>query len=82
MISGEGLGMCGHALDDLDPRPALHGEYSWMISAIQRVKIDHVDHWRVTALVRLHAHSSYSAACRARRSSLFPSRCACSLAVH
>jgi len=48
------LSMCGHASDDPDLALPPHNDLSWLISTMQRVEIDHADHWRVAALARLH----------------------------
>lgn len=45
--------MCGHASDDPDLARPPHNEHSWLIPVMQRVEIDHADHWRVVALARL-----------------------------
>ena len=48
--------MCGHASDDPDREPPPHSDppHSWRMPLMQRVEIDHADHWRVAALARLH----------------------------
>jgi hypothetical protein len=49
------LTMCGHASDDPDLELPPHNDHSgWRIPTMQRVEIDHADHWRVAALARLH----------------------------
>ena len=48
------LTMCGHASDDPDLELPPHNDHSWLIPMMQRVEIDHADHWRVAALARLH----------------------------
>ena len=48
------LTMCGHASDDPDLELPPHNDHSWLIPIMQRVEIDHADHWRVAALARLH----------------------------
>jgi len=49
------LTMCGHASDDPDLELPPHNDpNSWCIPTMQRVEIDHADHWRVAALARLH----------------------------
>ena len=49
------LTMCGHASDDPDLElPPHNNDHSWLIPVMQRVEIDHADHWRVAALARLH----------------------------